>query len=127
MCLTDAGEVWTWGQGEGGRLGHGDQMSVDKPKLVNALVGRKVVSIAAGSSYSAAVTAEGELWTWGRGHYGRLGQGNTDYCSSPGLVAALLGQRVVAVALGTGDAQSLVCTDTGLGTRPDVRRKPLGQ
>ena len=25
VCLTDTGEVWTWGQGEGGRLGHGDQ------------------------------------------------------------------------------------------------------
>ena len=113
VCLTDTGEVWTWGQGEGGRLGHGDQMSVDKPKLVNGLVGRRVVAVAAGSSYSAAVTAEGELWTWGRGHYGRLGQGSTDDCSSPGLVAGLLGQRVVGVALGTGDAQSLACTDTG--------------
>ena len=114
LCLTDAGEVWSWGQGEGGRLGHGDQTSCDRPRLVSALVGRRVTRVAAGSSYSAAVTSEGELWTWGRGHYGRLGQGSTEDCSLPGLVAALLGQRVVDVALGTGDAQSLAVTDTGV-------------
>ena len=113
LCLSDIGEVWTWGQGEGGRLGHGDQTASDRPRLVMALLGRRVTSVAAGASYSAAVTAEGELWTWGRGHYGRLGQGNAEDCPAPGLVAALLGQRVVDVALGTGDAQSLAVTDTG--------------
>ena len=37
--------------------------------------GKQVVQIACGSTYSAAVTADGELFTWGRGNYGRLGHG----------------------------------------------------
>lgn len=37
--------------------------------------GKHVVHIACGSTYSAAITAEGELYTWGRGNYGRLGHG----------------------------------------------------
>lgn len=37
--------------------------------------GKHVVHIACGSTYSAALTADGELYTWGRGNYGRLGHG----------------------------------------------------
>jgi len=47
--------------------------------LISALSGKQagkhVVHIACGSTYSAAITAEGELYTWGRGNYGRLGHG----------------------------------------------------
>lgn len=37
--------------------------------------GKHVVHIACGSTYSAAITVDGELYTWGRGNYGRLGHG----------------------------------------------------
>jgi len=37
--------------------------------------GKQVVQVACGSTYSAAITADGELYTWGRGNYGRLGHG----------------------------------------------------
>lgn len=37
--------------------------------------GKHVVHVACGSTYSAAITADGELYTWGRGNYGRLGHG----------------------------------------------------
>lgn len=37
--------------------------------------GKQVVHVACGSTYSAAITADGELYTWGRGNYGRLGHG----------------------------------------------------
>lgn len=37
--------------------------------------GKHVVHVACGSTYSAAITVDGELYTWGRGNYGRLGHG----------------------------------------------------
>lgn len=37
--------------------------------------GKHVVHIACGSTYSAVITIDGELYTWGRGNYGRLGHG----------------------------------------------------
>ena len=43
--------------------------------MITGLAGKQVVQIACGSSHSAAVTSEGELYTWGRGTYGRLGHG----------------------------------------------------
>lgn len=37
--------------------------------------GKHVIHVACGSTYSAAITVDGELYTWGRGNYGRLGHG----------------------------------------------------
>ena len=114
ILLTEAGEVWSWGLGDGGRLGHGGQDSAASPRLIQALAGRTVIKVATGSTYSAALTAEGELFTWGKGNYGRLGHGNVDDCLVPTLVSALAGHRVVDVACGSGDAQTLAVTSEGL-------------
>nr|CAD7262173.1 unnamed protein product [Timema shepardi] len=114
LALTGDGEVYSWGSGDGGRLGHGDSNSREEPTLVQALAGKHVVRVACGSTYSAAITVSGELYTWGRGNYGRLGHGSSDDYTTPTVVAALRGHRVVDVACGSGDAQTLVVTDAGL-------------
>ncbi len=49
----------------------------DDPVLLPSL--KNVVSVAAGACYSAAVTDEGLLFTWGKGSYGRLGHGEWIY------------------------------------------------
>lgn len=52
---------------------------LEEPKMIGTFngkqAGKHVVHIACGSTYSAAITADGELYTWGRGNYGRLGHG----------------------------------------------------
>ena len=69
-ACTDSGKVWTWGQGRWGLLGHGDR-DVDRP--VPTKVGNndghsfreeRVVMVACGARHTAAVTAQGGLWTW---------------------------------------------------------------
>lgn len=52
--------------------------------------GKHVVHIACGSTYSAAITADGELYTWGRGNYGRLGHGKLRLHSTAGHWGCLL-------------------------------------
>ncbi len=49
--------------------------SREEPTLVSALSGKNIIAISCGSSHSAAISAEGDLYTWGRGNYGRLGHG----------------------------------------------------
>ncbi len=49
--------------------------SVKSPALVEGLSGKGVVRVATGGSHSAAVTTSGQLFTWGKGSYGRLGHG----------------------------------------------------
>lgn len=42
---------------------------------MEALLGKACVQVACGFAYTAAVTSEGELYTWGAGENGRLGLG----------------------------------------------------
>nr|KAF6270751.1 HECT and RLD domain containing E3 ubiquitin protein ligase 2 [Myotis myotis] len=117
LALAATGEVYSWGCGDGGRLGHGDTVPLEEPKVISAFSGKQagkhVVHIACGSTYSAAITAEGELYTWGRGNYGRLGHGSSEDEAIPMLVAGLKGLKVIDVACGSGDAQTLAVTDNG--------------
>ncbi|KAJ0032136.1 hypothetical protein NQD34_002217 [Periophthalmus magnuspinnatus] len=117
MALSSNGEVFSWGCGDGGRLGHGDTTYLEEPTVIAAFngkqVGKHVVHVACGSTYSAEVTADGELYTWGRGNYGRLGHGSSEDQTTPLLVTALKGLKVVDVACGSGDAQTLAVTENG--------------
>ncbi|CAG9575570.1 unnamed protein product [Danaus chrysippus] len=111
LALSADGEVYSWGEGEDGKLGHGNRVSYDRPKLITALSGLEVVCIACGGAHSACLTARGRIYTWGKGRYGRLGHGDSEDQLIPKLVEALSSFRVIDVACGSGDAQTLCITD----------------
>ncbi|CAG8620419.1 31715_t:CDS:2, partial [Racocetra persica] len=73
LALTQAGQVFSWGSGRYGQLGHGDTKSLDKPKVIEFFEGLKVVQIACGGWHSAVITDSGDLYTFGWNHSGRLG------------------------------------------------------
>ena len=64
--------LWTFGHGECGRLGHGNELSIERPKLVKALAEHSVEDVACGREHTIAVSNTG-LYTWGWGEAGRLG------------------------------------------------------
>ncbi|KAK7877601.1 hypothetical protein WMY93_031686 [Mugilogobius chulae] len=111
LALSSEGEVYSWGEAEDGKLGHGNRSPCDRPRVIESLRGVEVVDIAAGGAHSACITASGELFTWGKGRYGRLGHGDSEDQLKPKLVDALQGHRVIDVACGSGDAQTLCLTD----------------
>lgn len=49
--LIVIGELYTWGKGRYGRLGHGDSEDHMKPKLVEALLGYRVIDVACGKQF----------------------------------------------------------------------------
>ena len=58
------------------------------------------MSVHAGpSSYSAALTTEGVVYTWGNGLFGRLGY-VAKYHYEPRIVQSLNGIQIVRIALG---------------------------
>ena len=73
-CSSD-GQVYSWGDGYKGKLGHNDQESRDIPTRIDPSVfgGEFVSGVACGGIHSAAVTREGSVFTWGCGSDGRLG------------------------------------------------------
>lgn len=66
----------------------------DRPRVVEYLRGKEVTDIAAGGAHSACITASGELYTWGKGRYGRLGHGDSEDQTRPKLVRRILAQEL---------------------------------
>ena len=53
------------------------------PRLIHALSGKNVEAVAAGADHSVALLASGEVWTWGRGEHGQLGQQGKPFVMPP--------------------------------------------
>jgi len=74
MLLTEHGQVYTWGGGSRGQLGHGTLTGEDQPRLVMALDGVRITKIAAGGWHSAAISQSHDLYMFGWNESGQLAQ-----------------------------------------------------
>ena len=100
LALAADGSLWSWGAGDYGQLGHGDEHTQLLPKKVEAFAGQRVLAVSARALHSLALTADGAVWSWGRGGQGRLGHGDEQNQLLPKEIEAFAGQRVVAVSAG---------------------------
>ncbi|XP_010555025.1 PREDICTED: uncharacterized protein LOC104824622 [Tarenaya hassleriana] len=101
VLVTKQGEIFSWGEEFGGRLGHGVDSDVQHPKLIDALGNTNIELVACGEYHSCAVTLSGDLYTWGKGDFGVLGHGNEVSHWFPKRVNFLLeGIHVSSIACG---------------------------
>ncbi|KAG1326378.1 RCC1 domain-containing protein RUG3, mitochondrial [Cocos nucifera] len=76
-ALTRSGEVFTWGYGGFGALGHSVYHRELLPRVVNGSWKGHISHLATSGAHTAAVTDSGELYAWGRDEGdGRLGLGS---------------------------------------------------
>ncbi|XP_045176506.2 probable E3 ubiquitin-protein ligase HERC3 [Mercenaria mercenaria] len=75
LCVSNQGQVFAFGDGYKGKLGLGDQNSHFAPAEIpkENFNGEHINHVSAGGIHSAAVSAEGHMFTWGCGSDGRLG------------------------------------------------------
>nr|XP_009404858.1 PREDICTED: ultraviolet-B receptor UVR8 [Musa acuminata subsp. malaccensis] len=93
-------QVYSWGWGDFGRLGHGNSSDVFTPQPIKALQRLKIKQIACGDSHCLAVTMNGEVQSWGRNQNGQLGLGTTDDSLVPQKIQAFQGICVKMIAAG---------------------------
>eukprot|EP00947_MAST-08B_sp_MAST-8B-sp1_P004750 g4750.t1 len=89
LVLAEDGKVYSCGDGEFGRLGHGNTQSQLVPKIIEALSGVRVCAVSAGTWHSLFLTEDGTLYSCGRGLEGQLGHGNEERQYLPKRIEAL--------------------------------------
>ncbi|ETM48869.1 hypothetical protein L914_06652 [Phytophthora nicotianae] len=113
LAVTNNGEMHSWGLNTFGQLGHGGKTGRGKTEIKGgkALPGTvpgdssiKWIKAFGGGSYSAGITTENQLYTWGNGSYGKLGHGNNSCEFEPRCVELLQHVHIGPV----------VCTDRNL-------------
>ena len=67
VVLTEFGGVYTFGNKESGKLGHGSVNKQIFPKIVKRFV--QYCAISAGMSYVGYVDKDGTVFTWGAGFW----------------------------------------------------------
>ena len=78
------GALYTWGTGEDGKLGHGDEADVNASRVVQGTGpwchtgGGRVELVSCGWKSAFATTTGGHMsmWSWGHGFFGTLGHGD---------------------------------------------------
>ncbi|XP_030953214.1 PH, RCC1 and FYVE domains-containing protein 1 isoform X2 [Quercus lobata] len=120
---STSGQLFTYGDGTFGVLGHGNLQSVSQPKEVESLKGLWVKSVACGSWHTAAIVdvvvdrfkfnaKVGKLFTWGDGDEGKLGHATQGRKLLPTCVTQLLDHDFVQISCG----RMLTVGLTNLGT-----------
>uniref|UniRef100_G3SBF9 RCC1 domain-containing protein 1 n=1 Tax=Gorilla gorilla gorilla TaxID=9595 RepID=G3SBF9_GORGO len=72
LLLDAAGQVFSWGGGRHGQLGHGTLEAELEPRLLEALQGLVMAEVAAGGWHSVCVSETGDIYIWGWNESGQL-------------------------------------------------------
>jgi len=108
-ALTSDGTVWSWGDGQSGALGDGDDESYSTvPVQVAGLEDLHITAIAAGLATGYALTSDRFVWAWGAGGVGQLGNNGTT--NSLAVRVSNL-SNVTAIAAGGSTGYAVVGND----------------
>lgn len=114
VFLDAEGVVYTCGASDYGQtgLGRGGRY-VTTPTAVRGLLGVPVTKIAAGQYHCLALTASGQVFSWGFNKDGQLGHKDNFHRSSPVQIASTL-EGVVVKDIFAGGGHSAVVTDSSV-------------
>ncbi|MEW5312301.1 MAG: hypothetical protein WDW38_003944 [Sanguina aurantia] len=111
--------VYSWGSGANYQLGTGSMDFHEAPVRVDSLHQLCVVQLTAAKYHSAAVTADGRLFTWGWGRGGRLG--HPDFNIHSGETALIQPHRGGSGS-GGGSNKDGKLGHAGMDTQPTPRK-----
>jgi alpha-tubulin suppressor-like RCC1 family protein len=112
FAIGEDRELFSWGRGKYGLLGHGDTQDQPSPKRVEALQDIPVSSAAGGRLHALALAEDGLVYAWGENMFGALlGDPHVERELLPKPVQPLRGVHVGSIA--AAKWRSYVVSDTG--------------
>lgn len=103
-ATTHSGDVYTWGSGDHGQLGHGDNQDRVVPVPVISLRGNakhaRVADVACGARHAMAMSSTGRIYSWGWNNHGQLGLGHRNDVNEPTLVSSLRTYKAINIVAG---------------------------
>jgi hypothetical protein len=101
LAIGSDGNLYAWGYSVDGELGNRTTTSTTTPVIVSLPAGVTPTAIAAGGSTGYAIGSDGNLYAWGLGGYGDLGNGTTTLAqTTPVTVSLPAGVTPKAIAAG---------------------------
>ncbi|RWR92075.1 ultraviolet-B receptor UVR8 [Cinnamomum micranthum f. kanehirae] len=114
VILTREGHVYTCGTNSHGQLGHGDTLDRSIPKFVQPFDGLGcVVQIAAGASYTLAVTNDGTVHSFGSASNFCLGHGEQHNELQPHAIQSFKRKNIHVVRVSAGDEHAVALDSNG--------------
>ncbi|MCD1275797.1 MAG: hypothetical protein LP071_02330 [Candidatus Nanogingivalaceae bacterium] len=106
-AVASDGKAYCWGYGvTHAELGNGTMSQANSPVAVatnGVLSGKTVKRIAAGFDHNCAIASDDNVYCWGEGEHGALGNGSTARAATPVAVSttgALAGKTIKRIAAG---------------------------
>lgn len=114
VILTRNGLVYTCGSNTHGQLGHGDTTDRAAPKIVELFKGPSpVVQVAAGASYTFAVTDDGTVYSFGSCTNFCLGHGDQHNELLPRAIQSFKRRNILVVRVSAGDEHAVALDALG--------------
>ena len=117
-AVASDGKAYCWGYGvTHAELGNGTMSQANSPVAVatnGVLSGKTVKRIAAGFDHNCAIASDDEVYCWGEGEHGALGNGSTARAATPVAVSttgALAGKTIKRIATGSDHACAVTTDD----------------
>ena len=119
LALAGGGAVFSFGLGAFGATGHGDRADRHAPCCVEGLRVVGATHVSAGENHSAALSAGGEVYVWGRGEHGQIGRGEAPSEPAPDAlvparVSALVDANITCAQIACGGDHALALTTRGV-------------
>ena len=129
VVVDSYGNIFTWGQNFSNQLGlylkpeklpstvsYGP-CAVEKvimtPRIIPFSLKNAIAEIACGGSYTVAVSRKGDVWAWGSGECGQLGNGRCTSSEVPKITVPAISASDPFVTVACGYAHTMVTTKRG--------------
>jgi len=96
-CVTDKGEVFSWGKNSSKQLGH---KRSDYPMKADLPEGVVIKQVACGRNHTLALTNDGMVYAWGGTKTGAQGTGKKGAEPTPTIVHSLGDENIIQIACG---------------------------